>query len=319
MPVLDMRSLGLFRVVLGTALLLDLLVFRIPNISAFYSSQGILGPTFQGPTTIGLLNIASSWTIVTIFFVATFVAYTLFLIGYKARFSAMASLWCLWSIHERSPIIVATDDQAMICLLLWSVFLPVGDRFSVGVDRPRAGTTSVDALASFAILVQVAAIYTLNALPKTGFTWRDGLAISYALQEDLWAKASATWLAQFPVVCRLLTYSVRPIEYSIPLLIFLPFANHLSRIAASAIVLWFHWSIFAFIGLGFFPVITSSWAVPYSSIVVLGSAAVAAVRGRWRSCPPRGQRGTATIQPPRRSGAHGYVSGDRDVAMRAAD
>ena len=36
-----MRSIGLFRILLGIALLADLLVFRVTNLRAFYSESGV--------------------------------------------------------------------------------------------------------------------------------------------------------------------------------------------------------------------------------------------------------------------------------------
>jgi hypothetical protein len=87
------------------------------------------------------------------------------------------------------------------------------------------------------------------------------VAVSYALIEDLWAKDSGAWLAAHPDLCHWLTYAVKPFEFSMPLLILWPIRNDYTRAAAAALSLIFHWSIFAFVSLGFFPLITSCWSV----------------------------------------------------------
>ena len=98
-------------------------------------------------------------------------------------------------------------------MLIWTLFLPLGARFSVdavreslraGADEtppelaagvPRADNTPVASLAVLCLLLQLAAIYWFNALHKTGPTWRDGTAVHYVLHQErivtglgLWAR-----------------------------------------------------------------------------------------------------------------------------------
>ena len=255
---LDARSIGLFRILLGIVLLADLLVFRAPNLKAFYSESGVFGG--EQFYKFGLLEVFTSEAAVLAFFAVTFAAYTLFTLGWWPRLFGVASLICLWSIHQRRPEIIATDDLALICLLFWSLFLPLADRFAVSPRSNVRPGQMVRGLAAFAILVQVALIYFFNAYSKTGPTWSTGVAVSYALIEDLWAKDSAAWLAAHTGLCHLLTYAVKPFEFSMPLLILWPIRNDYTRAAAATLSFIFHWSIFAFVSLGFFPLITSCWS-----------------------------------------------------------
>lgn len=302
-PPLDVRSIGLFRILLGIVLLADLIFFRLPYLSAFYADGGILtrdlGWTLHH---LGLLDVLTSKPAALLFFALTMVAYILFTIGYKARLFGLLSLVCLWSIHQRSPTIIATDDQAIICLLFWSLFLPIGARFTpFATSDSRKGTT-VAGLAAFAIVLQIAMIYFLNGYPKTGPTWSSGVALSYALMEDLWAKDSAEWLVRFTELCRLLTHTIKPIELSIPFLILCPIANHLTRFAAVVLIFIFHWSIFAFISLGFFPLITTAWAALLLPTFVWDRYIA---RWKWPERLPRIQmRPGSSPSEPSRAGKH---------------
>jgi hypothetical protein len=257
---LDRRSLGAFRIALGIVLLADLIKFRWLNVATFYSDTGILVPAVAATPTVGVLRFihGPAWT--HLFFAITAIVYALYAVGYRVRLMGVLSLWSLWSIHERSPMLIATDDRAMICLLGWSLFLPIGDRFSV---RPRCSEPNpIHSVETVGIVLQVAAIYFFNAYPKTGWTWRQGVAISFALLEDLWAYApTASWLAQFHEFCRSASVVIRPFEFSLALLVVLPVLNGFTRLLAALLIVCFHWSIFLFISLGFFPLITLSWAL----------------------------------------------------------
>jgi hypothetical protein len=280
---LDARSIGLFRILLGIVLLADLLVFRVTNLRAFYSESGVFaGEQFYR---FGLLEVFTSDAAVAAFFAATFAAYGLLTAGWRPRLSGFVSLACLWSIHQRRPEIIATDDLALICLLFWSLFLPLGDRFAVSARSTIRPAGTVRGLPALAILVQVALIYFFNAYSKTGPTWSSGVALSYALIEDLWAKDSAAWLAVHTNLCHWLTYLVKPFEFSMPLLILWPIRNDYTRAAAAALSLIFHWSIFAFVSLGLFPLITSCWSVLLIPSFVWDRLSLSRTAGVGRTAP----------------------------------
>jgi hypothetical protein len=256
---LDTRSIGAFRVALGVVLIADLLKFRWPNLEAFYGVDGILPPGMAAPVTLGVLQGISTTTGVHAAFALTLAAYGLYTFGFHPRLSGAVALWCLWNIHDRAPLLVATDDQAIICLLAWSLLLPLGEQFSVA---RRVPARQVHSVATCGIVLQIAIIYVSNAIPKTGWTWREGVAISFALLEDLWVNPGpAAWLAQYTDLCRYLTYAVRPVELSIAFLMVCPFFNSVTRTLAAGLVLLFHGAIFVFISVGFFPLITASWAL----------------------------------------------------------
>ena len=186
----------------------------------------------------------------------------------------------------------------LICCLFWSIFLPINQRFSLSRTHRTKHTTDADIIitekfrdfSTLAILFQILLIYFLSANSKNGFTWNEGTAISYALMEDLWIKAPAAWLAQFPMLCKVLTYSAIIIEYLIALLIFFPFKNDITRTIAAFFILSMLWAFSIFLELGLFPLIGTVLA-----IILIPSSLWEKMQdyGRWKmenACLPKLQR-----------------------------
>ena len=98
-------------------------------------------------------------------------------------------------------------------------------------------------------------VYFYQAFLKSGHLWENGQALSFALQETIWAKSSASYLLSFPELCSFLTDITKWIEYAIFPLIFLPFLNKWGRVAGGILLLILHWTIFVFLDLGLFPLI----------------------------------------------------------------
>ena len=183
---LDLRSLAAFRIVLGMVLLLDLAVFRVANLEAFYTDAGIVPPELQR-----LLGASQGYTAlvawtpmlwlsgtasVALFFGATGAAYLALLLGWRTRLAAVLSFLGLWSIQHRCSVVIETDDRMLLCLLFWAAFLPLDARFALRLRRGSQQT--VWSVASVGLVVQVVLIYLCNGLPKTGPTWVEGVALT---------------------------------------------------------------------------------------------------------------------------------------------
>jgi len=267
---LDLRSIGLFRILLGVVLLIDLVAYKIRFITAFYSESGIVNSeiisklsdaVIHNLYSTSLLNWLSTEPAIYCFFIFTAIAYILFAIGYKPKLFGILAFYCLWSIHLRNSLVLSGPDEILICFLFWSIFLPLDERYCVVSKTGKVTDNNYWSLASIAILLQIFYIYFFNAHSKTGFTWQEGTAISFALMEDLWVHPPAYWLAQFPALCEFLTYSTRVAEYSMAALIFFPLKNNIVRTVLVILMLTMHWSFFIFLDLGLFPLIGTAIAV----------------------------------------------------------
>src|SRR5688572_13505765 len=191
---IDLRSLAPFRLTLGCVLIGDW-VDRWPDLVAFYTADGVLPPEAPWPNLHGefhasLLDFVHSPAAVRAVFLAGLVCYACLLVGYRTRLFHALSLVFLLSLLSRNPFTQHGGDSVLMAMVTWSLFLPLGARFSLDAaraarQRPDDGA-SVESnpygpsLAAFAIVFQFALIYFVTAWDKHGPSWRDGTALYYA-------------------------------------------------------------------------------------------------------------------------------------------
>ncbi|MDG1477437.1 MAG: HTTM domain-containing protein, partial [Vicingaceae bacterium] len=253
-------------------LILDLIFFRFLNIEAFYTDNGILPRTlaekignsdgYTALTPISPLFISGSKQFVALFFILAGLSYTALLVGFKTRLASILSFFFLMSIQHRASIVVETDDRMLLCLVFWGIFLPLNHYFSVDNKQSDFQKLRISKMASFAFLMQISLIYFFNGFPKTGETWTTGIAMKYAMMEDLWINAStANWISQFDNLCYIITKITGPFEILLALLILTPMFWTKIRTVVVVSILLFHWGIAIFLSFGFLPLITTAWAI----------------------------------------------------------
>src|SRR5215471_688060 len=210
----DPRSLGLCRIGLGALLLWDLLR-RVPGISVWYSNGGLL------PNHTSLWRPGAEYMFSFLFAASTVqeagwmfafcgIVFVAFMLGYRTCLTHALSLACTVSLHSRAIFLENGGDVVLNVFCAWTLFLPMGARFSIDALRkslrerrektlgelndraslPRGETKPVRSLAVLAILIQLSLIYYLNALHKTGWTWRQGSAVHYVFYQE----RMVTWL-----------------------------------------------------------------------------------------------------------------------------
>jgi hypothetical protein len=153
----------------------------------------------------------------------------------------------------------------MTCFAIWTVFLPLGDRLSFDALRREAALPHLRAriklrkkleapavsLAVLALTLQIVGIYWLNAVHKSGPTWKDGSAVHYVLWQNRVTTQFAWWLAHhepswFSWVS---TKGTLVIEYAIPLLVLYPYAAW-TRVLAFVMAIALHGGIAVVMTLG---------------------------------------------------------------------
>jgi hypothetical protein len=265
---LDSRSLSIFRIILGLVLVLDLFVFRINFIAAFYLESGIVdaataklianSDSYTALAPLSILYSFKSTAFVWAFFILAAVPYFLFMLGYRSRLMGVLSLFFLWNIQHRTTMVIETDDRMLLVLLFWSIFLPLDNHLAL-----RKKSEQVSVAASWAFLVQIFLIYFCNAFPKTGDAWHDGSALMLAMNDDLWVnQGAAEWLTQFPKVCAFISHATIPLEMFLAFSILIPFTfGSKLRLFSALTMIVFHWGINVFLSFGFLPLIASAWAI----------------------------------------------------------
>lgn len=255
---IDPRGLGVGRIALATVLLLDLLR-RVPYAELWYSNLGLLPnhtvlwrPPFQYAFS---LFFTASWPFeADILFGLCGVAYLMLLVGVRTRGAQVASLLAVLSLHGRVLFIQNSGDIVLVELCLWTVFLPLGARYSVDAARGCGEKGPVVSFAVLALVGQLAAIYFYNALWKYGETWREGSAVHYSLHYTCVVTRLAVWARNWltPGASRFFSWSARATEAVLPVLLLLPVAQRQARRLAIVLIVGLHGAFGLFLDLGIF-------------------------------------------------------------------
>jgi hypothetical protein len=257
----DPRTLGLFRVLFGAFLLLDLFR-RLPDYVFFYTNEGML-PNHAAlylPMSGHLFSIyhaASTRGEVLLAFALTAAVYVAYLVGYRTRLVQVLTLVLVTSLHSRNIMLENGGDVVANILALWTCFLPLGRRFSLDAlleDRRRLrgqapvpfpmepDRAPIFSLAYGAIFVNLAVIYYFNTVHKDGFAWKAGTSVHYVLWADRLVQPLGVALR--PVVSlglvKLLTIGTLIMEASITILLLSPIWIRSCRRVAALMVIALH-------------------------------------------------------------------------------
>ncbi|MBK7865381.1 MAG: HTTM domain-containing protein [Archangiaceae bacterium] len=270
----DTRTLGLFRIACGLLLLLNLYDRTGGgNLVSFYSNEGILPnhyalflPPAPGFWSL-LLGFSSPWE-VRVAFVAVWAVFILYTLGLGTRWMQLLALVMYESVNNRFILIQHGGNVVVNIMLVWSLFLPLGERFSLdallqSLRRHPGGTpdalnarawegdsprTAVG-LAYFGLCFNFAAIYFFNALHKIGLSWLEGSTIHWVLWQNRMATAFAAlvrmhepfWLSPA------LSWGTLVMEWSLPVLILIPALK--VRVKARGLAVAFVWVLHGGIAL----------------------------------------------------------------------
>ena len=143
----------------------------------------------------------------------------------------------------------------MRCLLLWSLFLPLGAVWSLDARGSRAKAPArVRSCATAAVLLQLYCVYWFTGLLKTDAVWRvDFTAVYYALNMDHFTTSFGYWLLQFPMLLRMLTCGTLLLELCGPTLLLVPLASRRLRSVVPMLFVGLHLGLAATMTLGSFP------------------------------------------------------------------
>jgi predicted DCC family thiol-disulfide oxidoreductase YuxK len=292
---LDLRSLGAMRILYAVLLLHDWAT-RWPHLEAFYTSQGVWPieaplPQSGAPFHFSLLDPFTSLLGVRLVFLAGLVCYALFLVGWRTRIVHVLSFLFFASIRTRNPLLMHGGDTVLVTMLLWTLFLPLGARFSVDAARaalrngvplrrrialPQTAELTPRSFAAFAAVLQLGLVYLATAAAKTGLTWRDGTAVYYTLKLDLFTTSFGRWLGEAPLpLLEGLTWSTQALEWAaLPLMISPILQPHARRLAFLGLA-GFHLGTFFTMSIGSFPF------VMIASLVILLGPEDWSLLSRW--------------------------------------
>jgi len=213
----DERAFGLFRILLGLTLLFDL-AQRSTDLRAFYTDSGVFPrelwyeqfPRIAAYSVYGLSG--EAW-FQAVLFCCTAIAAGGLLVGYRTKLSTLCSLLLLVSLQLRNPLVLNGADRLLSELLVVSLVLPLGGRWSVDALRSRRDEAavvgrSIDSppttnhrLASLVAICYLLSLFVGNGLLKTeGELWFSGKALQYALRQDTLTILLGNYLVDYGLV-----------------------------------------------------------------------------------------------------------------------
>ncbi|MBX2824757.1 MAG: HTTM domain-containing protein [Gammaproteobacteria bacterium] len=268
---IDLRALAAFRVALGIMILADL-ALRATNLRDFYTDQGIMPRALWGKANHSLnwsFHAASgeTWFQIVLFVLAAIAAFAL-IAGYRTRLASVVSWLLLASLINRNHFILQAGDHLLVILAFWSIFLPLGARFSVDsalrsehdsgpVTRP-AGPADHQyfSVATIAVLLQVLYLYFFTALLKTGSLWRESFdAAFYAVSLEHFATPIGIFFRDFPSLLKFATAGVLYLEFVVLFTALSPWFHTQLRLLSVVALYALHASFLLLLHIGLFPLI----------------------------------------------------------------
>ncbi|MDX1931344.1 MAG: hypothetical protein SFU56_01940 [Capsulimonadales bacterium] len=251
---IDFRALGWFRIVLGLMLIRDYLT-RIPDIAAHYTETGVMpirsaqayyNTDFQVFVSHYSWNGSYEWSLTLM--ILGIVAAIVFILGWKTRLATFVSWLLVIGLHTRYPLVQEGSDVYLRQMLFWSLFLPLGARYSVDglaaqhVAHHRSLPRTVLSVASAGLLLQVAIVYWFNAITKSGPQWRtDFTALHYALNLEAFTRPLGLWWRDhLHWTLAPLTMAVFYLEALGPFLPFVPWRTESVRVWVASLFITFH-------------------------------------------------------------------------------
>jgi hypothetical protein len=313
----DLRAIATLRIGLGSLLFADILL-RSRDLVAFYTDVGVLPRstlTIEYPM-ISRLSIhglsGGVWFQALLFLIAAVCALGL-LLGYWTRISVMISWLLLVSLHARNPIVLNGGDSVLRRLLFWSLFLPLGARWSLDARAGRVTHTAtrVVSVATAGLLVQVVLVYATNAGFKLrAGEWTGGGALADVLWLDSFTTPVGAALSEAPALLSVLEPLWLGLVLGSPLLLVL---TGWHRGLLAGLFAGGHCWMLATMRLGIFPLVSLLAIVPFlpASVwdrvethgqrVETSLRSVEGIQGVWERCetvlPRRGSKHSADPSP----------------------
>ena len=254
---LDLRALAALRISLGLVVLFDLLL-RLRDLTAFYTDQGVLPRVvllqIPHPTLFDFLNtVGTNIGVLTWFGLLAAAAFGV-VVGWRTR----ACLIVVWVLHtalkHRNPLILHAGDLELGLILFWSIFLPLGARYSFDARSHPKCLDLPDKFSSVATtgyVLQLGLMYLMAALHKNDPVWTDtGQALYYTFNYDQFSTSLARLMLDNPQILKTLTFVSLGMEFAIPVLLWFPWKRTPLRYIACVTIILFHCGVALTLNLG---------------------------------------------------------------------
>ncbi len=257
---LDTRSLGVFRIMLGLTILLDLYI-RAKHLELFYTNEGVfqIKPGFVWLNHLSLHTFSGEAEYITLLFWIAACFAVLLIIGFLTPVVQPICWFLLISLHARNTYVLNDGDTLLRLIMFISIFLPIGARFSADALLFKKWTTKVEdnyySAWTLAFIFQLIILYAVSGWAKFTKIWHSGQGIYYTMMSHTYAKSTSKYLLNTPFVMTLLTYFTLLLERFGWFLLLFSSRTQLYRLIAVVLFISFHFGLFLFMELGIFPLV----------------------------------------------------------------
>jgi len=267
---LDLRSLAVYRVALGTILVADCLL-RTRDFQLMHTATGMFTPeairAYGGGAacwSLAGLSDADAWAAGVLGLEG--LAGGLLAVGCCSRAATVAAWVAVVSIVRRTAPATNAGDAWLVCQLAWACFLPLGARWSCDARRhaaarggSRARPSAAWSVATVALVLQVVFVYLAAGGAKCNPGWWSGEALGHVLSVHDHGTALGMSVAEAAGPLRLVTRLVPVFELAGAVLVLalpLPLVRGLLVVAFT----FFHIGIWATMSVGLFaPIAIAAW------------------------------------------------------------
>jgi hypothetical protein len=267
---IDLRSLAALRIGLGLSVMVDMAV-RSFDLVELYTDAGVWPrELLRAEDGAAVTLSAHYWASVdprlqAALFVLTAFSGLFLALGWRTWWATLACWYLVSSVQIRQPLAYMGGDSILRLMLFWSLFLPLGARFSVDRSQGRAEPRPdrLVSVATAAMLLQVAFVYWFTGLQKDGPLWQNGQAVYYILHRNHYVTAWGVWLRQFVDLLVPLTFAALALERFGPFLAFVPYYTAAFRTLAIIFFWGFHLGLASTLNIGLFPLFSMVAWLPF--------------------------------------------------------
>jgi hypothetical protein len=260
---LDLRSIGLLRIGIALCLLIDI-GGRAADLEAHYTDAGLF-PRDAAIETADAWHISlhfanGQYVFQAILFALAAVSAVCLLVGVQTRLAAIASWVLIVSLQNRNFIILNGADVLLRMIVFFSLFLPLGARFSVDrlrrISRPATPTNWIASSGTVFYLIQFMLVYVFAGLIKSEIpAWRDGTGLAYALRSPEFVDPLGLVVVENAGAMKVLNGVVVYGELFGSFLLLIPIWNWAMRLAVVLSFSALHILIAATMSVGMFPLV----------------------------------------------------------------
>lgn len=259
----DLRSLGLFRIALGFALIYNLIVYRFPAVGVYYNNRQWL-PEASASDYYGESFPLFNWSDSNLWYYfllsLMLLLSILLMIGYKTKWITPVLFITFASLITTNPYLSHGVEYLEETALFWAMFLPLNRRFQL-FQNQKASFLNFGKLAQLGFQFQLFLIYFSSWIFKNGELWRKGQLLEVVSNDLIHARPLLQQLGTYPELAQSFTYAGFYLEVLVSILLLLSFFFQRARYWSAISIILLHGIMALFLHVGTFFLIGLAFGV----------------------------------------------------------